>query len=334
MNKSCKDLNQNDVQIVDRSYLQKDFKAQLETAQTLIEDVIGKFELTSDQERAFRIIANHAVTPGSGQLMMYVGGMGGTGKSQVIKALMDFFKSRNESHRFVVLAPTGTAAALLHGSTYHSFLGVPIDGQTALRNETTNNAQVRARLDGVEYIFLDEVSMVACNDNYKISSQLAKALNEFDLPYGGTNMIFSGDFAQLPPVFGSPLYSGSVGTQLMSRMTVQGQEAAIGKALWHQVTTVVILRKNMRQRTQTVEDGKLRTALENMRYAACTPEDIKFLKTRIAGRRTDQPKLSGQDFRNVSIITALNSQKDRINELGGVQFAAETGQTLTYFFFY
>jgi len=37
--------------------------------------------------------------------------------------------------------------------TYHSFLGVPIDGQTALRNENTNNAQVRARLDGVEYIF-------------------------------------------------------------------------------------------------------------------------------------------------------------------------------------
>jgi len=52
-------------------------------------------------------------------------GMGGTGKSQVVKALMDFYKFRNESHRFVVLAPTGTAAALLHGSTYHSFLGSP-----------------------------------------------------------------------------------------------------------------------------------------------------------------------------------------------------------------
>jgi hypothetical protein len=72
--------------------------------------------------------------------------------------------------------------------------------------------------------------MVSYNDNYKISSQLAKTLNEFDLPYGGINMIFSGDFAQLPPVFGSPLYSGTVGTQLLSRMTVQGQEAAIGMA--------------------------------------------------------------------------------------------------------
>jgi len=38
----------------------------------LIEGVVEKFELTSDQERAFRIIANHAVTPGSEQLIMYV----------------------------------------------------------------------------------------------------------------------------------------------------------------------------------------------------------------------------------------------------------------------
>ena len=211
--KSGKDMNQNDVQIVDRSYLQKDFKVQSDVAQKLIEDVIQKFSLNPEQERAFRIVANHAVAPGAEQLIMYLGGMGGTGKSQVIKALMQFFKSRNESHRFVVLAPTGTAAALLQGSTYHSFLGVPIDGQEVLRNEATNNAQVRTRLDGVEYIFLDEVSMVACDDNYKISSQLAKGLNEFGLPYGGINMIFAGDFAQLPPVFGSPLYSGSIGTQ-------------------------------------------------------------------------------------------------------------------------
>ena len=48
-------------------------------------------------------------------------------------------------------------------------------------------------------------------NNYKISSQLAKALNEFDLQYGGINMIFSGDFAQMPPVFDSPVYSGTVG---------------------------------------------------------------------------------------------------------------------------
>jgi len=56
------------------------------------------------------------------------------------------------------------------------------------------------------------------------------------------------------------------------------------------------------------------------------------LKSQIAGRCSDQPKLSNKDLRNVSIITALNAQKDRINELGSVQFATETGQTLTHFY--
>ena len=74
---------------MDRSYVQKSFKAQL-TAQKLIGDVVDKFELMSDQERAFKFIVNHAVTPGSEQLMMYAVRITGAGKSQAIKALMDF----------------------------------------------------------------------------------------------------------------------------------------------------------------------------------------------------------------------------------------------------
>jgi len=236
-----KDPNQNDVQIVDRSYLQKDFKAQLDNAQKLIEDVIQIFSLNSEQERSFRIVANHAVTPGAEQLIMYLGGMGGTGKSQVIKALMHFFKSRNESHRFVCFGTHRNCSCSSTGFNLSLIFGLPIDGQEAVRNKTTNNAQVRTRLDGVEYIFLDEVSMVHV---MILQDQLSTCKgNEFGMPYGGINMIFVGDFAQLPPAFGSSLYSGSVGTQLISCMTVQGQQAAIGKALWHQVTTGVILRE-------------------------------------------------------------------------------------------
>jgi hypothetical protein len=323
--------SQNEVVVDDISYLDKKFKAKKEEEQNVIDSIAQEFNLNEEQERAFRIVANHATMKKSEQLKMYLGGMGGTGKSQVIKALISFFDKRNEAHRIMILAPTGSAAALLNGSTYHSALGVQSDSRRN-RNDHSTMAQVRSRLDGVDYIFLDEVSMISCYELYKISAQLAKARNNMDVPFGGINMIFAGDFAQLMPVQGQALYNGNVGTSVDASMSERGQQSAIGKALWHQVTTVVILRKNMRQNTQSVEDANLRTALENMRYAACTADDIKFLRSRVAGRRPDQPKLADKRFRNVSIITALNSQKDRINELGSARFAADTGQTLTDFY--
>jgi hypothetical protein len=205
------------------------------------------------------------------------------------------------------------------------------DGDTS-RNEHTAIAQVKARLDGVDYIFLDEVSMVACHDLYKISAQLAKARNIVDTPFGGINMIFAGNFAQLPPVGGHSFYNESVGTSVDASQTLKGQQSSIGKALWHQVTTVVILRQNMRQNKQSKEDAKLRTALENMRYVSCTSEDIQFLRSRIAGKGPSQPKLADEKYCNVSIITAFNAPKDRINQLGSERFAKDTGQTLTHFY--
>ena len=175
--------------------------------------------------------------------------------------------------------------------------------------------------------------MTSCRNLYKISCQCAKARGEYNKAFGGINFIFAGDFAQLASAMGAaPLYSGNVGTQLHSSQTVGNQEASIGKALWHQVTTVVILRENMRQKENSPEDAKLRTALESMRYKACTPQDIAFLHSRIAGRGPNDPKLAQKRFRNISVITAFNAQKDKINELGCERFAAENNQNLTTFF--
>ena len=42
--------------------------------------------------------------------------------------------------------------------------------------------------------------------------------------------------------------------------------------------------------------------------------------------------LSEPSFKNMSIITSLNTQKDQINESSSICFAQEIGQQLTYFF--
>ncbi|KAJ6632032.1 hypothetical protein B0H10DRAFT_1764194, partial [Mycena sp. CBHHK59/15] len=153
--------------------------------------------------------------------------------------------------------------------------------------------------------------MVSCKNMYQIS---AKALNKPTEAFGGMNMIFAGDFAQLLPVSGCPLFSpdSSVSSVIHAKMTLQDLENTMGKIIWKQVTTVVILKVNTQQNTESPDDTKFRTALSNMCYAACTPNDITFLKTWIVGLRKDQPKFSDTCFRMVPIITSWNAQKDRI----------------------
>ena len=324
LNTSC-DFKENIVKIIDKSYLEKSFVTG-EHANRIDETVL-KFSLNKEQERAFRIVANHSVSPHQDQLKMYLGGMGGTGKSRVLAALSDFFALQKEAHRFVIVAPTGSAAALLGGSTYHSMFGI-----NDFNTSKSQLSQVKANLAGVEYVFFDEVSMLSARDLYRISNQLSKVFNTPEDSFGGLNMVFSGDFAQLPPAVGGEgvsLYSRSIGAIASS---MRSQEEAIGKALWHQVTTVVILRQNMRQKIQSALDNQLRTALENMRYKACTPEDIRFLRTRISSNLPNRPSVCDDNFRNVSIITAKNLHKDEINKLGAIRFAQETGQKLTNFY--
>ncbi|KAI0056168.1 hypothetical protein BV25DRAFT_1762834, partial [Artomyces pyxidatus] len=93
------------VKIVDHAYLFKKFKAKKKEDQTAIEATVDAFTLNDEQERAFKIIANHSVDESAQQLKMYIGGMAGTGKSQVIKALISFFEKRDQSFTFLILAP-------------------------------------------------------------------------------------------------------------------------------------------------------------------------------------------------------------------------------------
>lgn len=167
------------------------------------------YTLNHEQECAFRIVANHVDIPGSEQLKMYIGGMGGTRKSQVLKSLMKFFDLRGESHQFVVVAPMGNAASLLGGSTYHYMFG--INDQTNISNAMLS--QVKDQLIGIDYIFLNEVSMLSCHDLYCISEWLGNIMNTSDI-FGSLNIIFTGDFTQLPPAIGhenASLYSHTVG---------------------------------------------------------------------------------------------------------------------------
>lgn len=288
--------------------------------------IMERFTLNEEQCRAFLLVANHLVSRQDEPLLMYLGGTGGTGKSQVLKALSYFLEERKESHRFAVAAPTGSAASLIGGSTYHSLLAFgPND--TA---EGVGASKVQDTLGPVEVIFIDEVSMLSTFDMYRISAQLCIAFKNYTVPFGGKSVIFAGDFAQLPPprYWDLPLYT----SRAANGLTAYGQKNMLGRAVWQMFTTAVILRKNMRQKGLTRADIGFRRALDNMRFNACTIEDIELLNTRVAGTEPGQPHLGQPCFRNVSIITAWNIHRDAINEVCSARFALEQQVPLHYFY--
>ncbi|KAF8577595.1 hypothetical protein K439DRAFT_1649053 [Ramaria rubella] len=138
----------NDVKILDASYLVNDFKAKQVVHKQQVDNTVNMYGLKPDKEHAFRILANQcAIQPSGEQLKMYLGGMAGTGKSQVIKVLAHFFEECHELHRFQLVAPTGAASALIGGTTYHSLLGI----------YPKRSNEVKVRLNGTDYILLDEI---------------------------------------------------------------------------------------------------------------------------------------------------------------------------------
>ncbi|KAJ3729847.1 hypothetical protein C8R42DRAFT_569978, partial [Lentinula raphanica] len=166
---------------------------------------------------------------------------------------------------------------------------------------------------------------------YCISERLSKICNHSDIAFGGLNMIFAGDFAQLPPVGGESvsLYTYKAG---LDAKTLNGQRVAIGKSLWHTVTVVVILRKNMRNQCDSVQDSEYRKALENMRYKSCTKEDIKCLNKLVSANKPDRHYIALEPWRSAPIIIGENKQRDEINRLGAMRFASDTNQRLSLFY--
>ncbi|KAI0054515.1 hypothetical protein BV25DRAFT_1816959, partial [Artomyces pyxidatus] len=93
----------------------------------MLEDLLKEFKVlgNEEQERAVRIVAEHYMYRDREQLLMYIAGVGGTGKSHVIRTITEFFLRVGESEKLLLSAPTGIAAVLIQGYTVHALTFLP-----------------------------------------------------------------------------------------------------------------------------------------------------------------------------------------------------------------
>lgn len=286
-----------------------------------ISAIIKEYNLNAEQARAFQIVSGHSLKTRPDPLRMYLGGPGGTGKSRVINALKDFFERRNQGRRFRLASYTGVAAKNISGMTLHTALSL---NQRSKGTRGKTHHDLVAMWEGVDYLFIDEVSMIGCNLMLQISEALTEAKGNTSA-FGGISIIFAGDFAQLPPVGQNRLF-GHVNTAEAG--TKKGQSTIFGKLLWLSVKTVVILTEIKRQAGAGNE--RFVSLLSRLREGKCTNEDYELLTSRVLGNVT--PDWSDPAWAGVPVIVSDNEVKDALNAQGAIRFAQQSGQELHWYF--
>ena len=291
-----------------------------------ISQLIIDWNLNTEQTRAFKIIAEHSLQEKPDPLRMFIGGCAGTGKSRVIKALKAFFLSQNQARRFRLASYMGVAAKNVSGMTLHAALNL------GCRNKSKKNQLKGARdriamWDGVDYLFIDEVSMIGCRFLCQISEALIEAKGNTNA-FGNINIIFAGDFAQLGPVGDSRLFSHLDTNNVARSNSTQGQKIMFGKLLWLSITTVVILTEIMRQ--SGPENIPFIQCLGRLRTGNCTESDYDLLNSRVL--ENADIDIHSSEWKTAPIIVSDNATKDALNTKLAAKFASETGQQLEWYY--
>ena len=139
----------------------------------------------------------------------FLTGAGGTGKSTQLRALIADMAGAQHRRRVSITAPTGVAALNVGGMTIHRFCGMLI-GPAAGQSNEEYFAQLQRdprrsilagfnRVRRCEVLVIDEISMLP-GRQFEFVEFLFRRLRGRDEPFGGCQVIATGDFLQLPPV--------------------------------------------------------------------------------------------------------------------------------------
>ena len=132
---------------------------------------------------------------------IFITGPGGTGKTALIRHIQkDAYKKCIDIQ---VCALTGCAAVLLEckAKTVHSWSGIGLGNGTIdqVVAKIMKNRYAKSTWKGTDILVIDEVSMMS-QKLFEMLDAIGKTVRRSSKPFGGIQVIFSGDFYQLPPV--------------------------------------------------------------------------------------------------------------------------------------
>ena len=253
-------------------------------------------ELSTEQQLAF--------TKYRQGISFFVSGPGGTGKSMLIKTIYEDAISRNK--QIQVCALTGCAALLLNckAKTKHSWSGIGIASgpKEDIVEKVLSNYQKTKNWRAVEILIVDEVSMMSLKI-FEILNIIATSIRNRNRLFGGIQVIFSGDFYQLPPV-GNP-------------QEIETSQFCFESELWDKLflkENIIILKTIFRQK-----DKKYLKILNEIRNGKIYRSSLNILLENVNKKREDniQP-------------TKLYPKRHKVDQFNQLEMEKLVGDTQVY----
>ncbi|CUS20186.1 LAQU0S01e00936g1_1 [Lachancea quebecensis] len=224
------------------------------TSSTLNKKLVQGLVLSEEQESVIELAKEH--------YNIFYTGSAGTGKSVLLRVLIKTLRRMYGPGSVAVTASTGLAACNIGGITVHSFAGFGLgngDSKMLLKKVRRSKKHVK-RWTSIKALVIDEVSMID-GDLLDKLDHVARSLRKDQSPFGGIQIILSGDFFQLPPV--------------NKNQSVETKFAFHANAWKEAIDATIMLQKVFRQQG----DSEFVEMLNEMRMGKISPEtELEFKK--------------------------------------------------------
>ena len=130
---------------------------------------------------------------------VFLTGSAGAGKTYVLNQYIKYLKERKVG--MAITASTGIAATHINGQTIHSWSGMGIKDSisNAQLRDLGKKQYIKKNMENVSVLIVDEISMLH-KRQLEMLNDILMFFKENIEPFGGVQVIFSGDFFQLPPI--------------------------------------------------------------------------------------------------------------------------------------
>jgi len=190
-------------------------------------------------------------------------------------------KSNNWTTHLHVLAPTGTAAFNVNGTTIHSGLGIPVLDQDKDKHYFLPKMNDMALQDARSkwrttlYLFVDEISMVPYYlwNFMHWRCKAIKCYKGHEHPFGGLSVIAMGDMCQLPPVNGTYIFQND--------RHLLGAQSSFH--LWRHVMKPIELGEKQRAKN----DPRFLQFCRNIRKGELSSADEEYIRQRVVAPTDD-----------------------------------------------